>query len=137
MNKSLMFLLASIVLVPALSGVATAQMQTDYITPIGTDMGISKSAIEFSIPENNSMPWAYIEGTVDNAVPDHPVIIQIYDSQGDAVLFAQTNVNQDGSYEYKFRVTETNEYSTINIFAGDYTVKIFKTVYLDDNLSVV
>ena len=34
----------------------------------------------------------------------YPVIIQIYDEDGEAFHFAQTDVEEDGSYEYKFRV---------------------------------
>lgn len=136
---ALTFVLASIVMIPTLSGLAVAQTQTS-LTPIGTNMAIEESTITFSVPENNSLPWAYVEGMVNNAVPDYPVIIQIYDdmiagnSQG--VHFAQTDVQEDGTYEYRFRVTNMNDDSQINIFEGDYTVKIFKVVYLD-NTSVV
>ena len=140
--------LASFIIVPTLSGLVTAEtQQSDVVIPLGTNMAIEKSVIDLHVPENNSLPWAYVEGTIDNAVPDHPVIIQIYaddidsssvsgNSKG-AVHFAQINVNEDGTYEYKFRVTDINKGSRINIFEGDYTVKIFKVVYVDDNLNAI
>ena len=146
MNRSLLTLsivLASLLVFPALSQLAVAETQTD-ITPIGSNMGIEKSLINFSVPENNSLPWAFVEGMVDNAVPDYPVVIQIYDVDDTVsgnpvggVHFAQTDVNEDGTYEYRFRVTDMNDGSKINVFEGDYVVKIFKVVYLDDNLTVV
>ena len=54
-------------------------------------------------------------------VPDHPVIIQIYDDDGEAIHFAQTNVSTDGTYEYKFRVRNVDSDGNVNnIFEGDY-----------------
>ena len=56
-------------------------------------------------------------------------IIQIYQN-GDAIHFAQTNVNDDGSYEYKFRVRSVDGNNVVNVFEGDYEVRIFKTIDL-------
>lgn len=135
---SLAFVLASLAAVPGLSGTAVAENQTADYTPIGPNMAIEESEIALSIPENNSLPWAFVEGTVSNPVPDYPVIIQIYDNdeavQGNsagAVHFAQSQVDPDGSYEYKFRVLDRSQDSQTNVFEGEYTVKIFKVVYLD------
>lgn len=146
MNKtvfSLAFVLASIIAIPGIADVAVAENQSEEITPIGPNMAIEKSEIEFTVPANNSLPWAFVEGSVSNPVPDYPVIIQIYDNDGTVegntvggVHFAQTEVNSDGSFEYKFRVLDASNDSA-NIFEGDYTVKIFKVVYLDDNLSAI
>lgn len=137
MNKavlSLAFALASLAAVSGLAHVATAEIQTGDLVPIGPDMAVEKSEIILSIPENNSLPWAFVEGAVSNPVPDYPVVIQIYDAAGDAVHFAQTGVNSDGSYEYRFRVLDSSIGSQTNVFEGDYVVKIFKVVYLDDGL---
>jgi len=76
------------------------------------------------------LPWGFVEGKIANPVDGHPVIIQIY-KDGEAVHFAQTNVNKDGSYEYKFRVRDVTNGIVTKVFDGDYTVKIFKVVYLD------
>ena len=81
------------------------------------------------------MPWGFVEGKIVNPVEDYPVIIQIYDENGEAFHFAQTEVDEDGSYEYKFRVKNVNDGEVINIFEGDYFVKIFKVVYLESNSS--
>ena len=50
-----------------------------------------------------------------------------------AILFAQTNVDDNGNYEYKFRVLNSENGFTTKIFEGDYSVKIFKVVYLNQN----
>ena len=83
---------------------------------------------------DNILPWGFVEGKILNHVSDYPVIIQIYDSEGDSVHFAQTNVEDDGSYEYRFRVLGINDNQVIKIFEGDYSVKIFKVIYLNPDL---
>lgn len=97
-----------------------------------------------NIPENNSLPWGFVEGKISNHVEGYPVIIQIYDNNGQnipgnnigAVHFAQTEVDDNGSYEYQFRVKDVKEGQTIDIFSGDYTVKIFKVVYLNSDINL-
>jgi len=135
---SVAFVLASLAAVPGLSGTAMAENQAPDYTPIGPNMAIEESEIAMSIPADNSLPWAFVEGTVSNPVPDYPVIIQIYDNDGSAegnsagaVHFAQSQVGSDGSYEYKFRVLDRSQGLQTNVFEGEYTVKIFKVVYLD------
>lgn len=109
-------------------------------TPLNANIGIEKTTITMTVPNDNKLPWGFVEGKVSNPVPDYPVIIQIYDNDDSvsgnsvgAVLFAQTQVNSDGTYEYKFRVLDTQEGNTMHIFKGEYTVKIFKVVYLKNN----
>ena len=99
------------------------------ITPLSGNIGLEKSTVFFHTPENNSLPWGFVEGKIANHVEGYPVIIQIF-KDNDAVHFAQTDVSFDGSYEYKFRVLNSDANSTTKIFDGDYTVKIFKVVYL-------
>ena len=112
------------------------------ITPLDGNIGVEKTVLTFSVPDNNDLPWAFVEGKISNPVLDYPVIIQIYDNDDQvvgnnvgAVHFAQTDVNEDGTYEYKFRIRDFNGESFTNLFEGDYTVKIFKVVYLFPNLS--
>ena len=107
------------------------------ITPLDNLIGIEKTTLSLTVPENNSLPWAFVEGKIVNHVLDFPVIIQIFDNDSTvtgndigAVHFAQTSVESDGSYEYKFRVQALDGDTVNNIFEGDYTVKIFKVVYL-------
>jgi hypothetical protein len=101
--------------------------------PLNGEIGIEKTLLLFHAPEDNTLPWGFVEGKIANHVADYPVIIQIYDVEGEAFHFAQTEVEEDGSYEYKFRVRNVNNGQAINIFEGDYVVKIFKVVYLETN----
>jgi hypothetical protein len=107
----------------------THEPQTEYI-PLNDVIGIEKSSIMFHTPEENSLPWGFVEGKIANPVAGYPVIIQIFKND-EAVHFAQTDVNEDGSYEYKFRVLSVENDQTTKIFDGDYYVTIFKVVYLD------
>lgn len=106
----------------------THEPQTEYI-PIDGVIGIEKTSLLFHAPENNSLPWAFVEGKIANPVDGYPVIIQIY-QEGEAVHFAQTDVDENGNYEYKFRVLNVDGDKTIRLFDGDYYVTIFKVVYL-------
>lgn len=100
------------------------------IIPLGNGIGIEKTTLILHAPADNILPWGFVEGKIANHVLDYPVIIQIYDKDGEATHFAQTNVEEDGSYEYRFRVRNVDNDRVINIFEGDYVVKIFKVVYL-------
>ncbi|MGI0082025.1 MAG: hypothetical protein ACREAG_01790 [Nitrosopumilaceae archaeon] len=91
---------------------------------------LEKRVIPMNIPADNKLPWGFIEGKVFNHAEGRPVIIQIY-KDDKPVHFAQADVKEDGSYEYKFRARNVNDDHITNIYQGDYTVKIFKTVYLD------
>lgn len=111
----------------------THEAQTEYI-PLNGVIGIEKSSIMFHTPEGNTLPWGFVEGKIANPVAGYPAIIQIF-KDGEAVHFAQTDVTEDGIYEYKFRVLNIENEKTTKIFDGDYYVTIFKVVYLDqDNL---
>lgn len=85
--------------------------------------------LAMSVPEGNTVPWAFVEGSVPDHAPGYPVIIQIYSDGGDAVHFAQADVAGDGSYEYRFRVLDVTDGERTAVFEGDYTVRIFKFVY--------
>lgn len=115
------------------SSFADEQLSNTEVIPLDGNIGIEKTILTFSVPEDNHLPWGFVEGKIANPVLDYPVVIQIYDDDDQiigndvgAIHFAQAEVNEDGTYEYKFRV---------NGFEGDYTVKIFKIVYLFPNLS--
>lgn len=106
------------------------------ITPLNSSVGIEKTIVPFSAPKNNKLPWGFVEGKIANPVEGHPVIIQIF-KNGEAIHFAQTNVKEDGSYEYKFRVRDVTDDKITKIFDGEYTVKIFKVVYLPSTTALV
>jgi hypothetical protein len=107
----------------------THQPQTEII-PINSMIGLEKSTVFFHTPQGNTLPWGFVEGRVANHVEGYPVIIQIF-KNNHAVHFAQTNIGEDGVYEYKFRVLNYDNNNTTKIFEGDYSVKIFKVVYLN------
>jgi len=100
------------------------------VTPLDSSTGLEKTMVPFSAPKNNKLPWGFVEGKIANPVEGYPVIIQIY-KNGEAIHFAQTDVKEDGTYEYKFRVRDVTNEKVTRIFDGDYTVKIFKVVYLN------
>jgi hypothetical protein len=97
-----------------------------------TILAIEETIIPMSIPSENKLPWGFVEGKILSPAEDHQVIIQIYKGQ-DPVRFAQVPVNDDGTYQYRFRVLDVTDGKTTRIFDGDYTVKIFKVVNLDSN----
>ena len=123
--------LASIFSIP--NSVAEEQNSTTELIPIDGEIGVEKTIVNLNAPENNMLPWGFVEGKIANFVADYPVIIQIYDDEGEAVHFAQTEVEEDGSYEYRFRVLSITNDEVIRIFDGDYEVKIFKVVYLNSD----
>lgn len=123
---------------------AEPQVSQTEIIPLDATIGLEKTTLTLNVPENNQLPWAFVEGKISNPVTEYPVIIQIYDNNASingnnvgAVHFAQTEINSDGSYEHKFRVADIAEGKLVNIFEGDYTVKIFKVVYINSNLNVL
>lgn len=149
MSKNIIFasIIAIGLLVSGFSFTNSFAESIDYqteIIPITNSIGIEKSTIQMNIPKDNQIPWGYVEGKIRNHVSDYPVIIQIFDNDESftgnnhgAVHFAQTPVSDDGLYEYKFRVLNSNQGQTEYIFDGSYTVKIFKVVYLDPNLDAI
>jgi len=126
--------IASLAMIAVFSAISTSFAESvdtqTTITPINSSVGLEKTVVPFHTPKENKLPWGFVEGKIANPVEGHPVIIQIY-KVGEAVHFAQTNVHEDGSYEYKFRVRDVTNDIVTKIFEGDYTVKIFKVVYLD------
>ncbi|MGH1566043.1 MAG: hypothetical protein ACRBB5_01140 [Nitrosopumilus sp.] len=149
MSKNIIFtsIIAATLLITIFSNITSFAEPFEYqteIISISNTMGIEKSTLQMNIDKDNQLPWGFVEGTIQNHVSDYPVIIQIFDNDDSisgnnygAVHFAQIPVNNDGSYEYKFRVLDSNENQTEVIFHGSYTVKIFKVVYLQSNLDVI
>jgi hypothetical protein len=100
-------------------------------TVISTNNGIqlTKTVVPMVISSDNTMPWGFIEGTVDNYAEGYPVIVQIYQND-EPIHFAQTDVNEDGTYEYKFRARNIDGDNVVNVYEGDYKVKIFKSIQI-------
>jgi hypothetical protein len=88
---------------------------------------LQKNIVQMHIPGDSKLPFGCVWGTVQNAAPGYPVVIQIY-KDGKPVYVAQTSVKSDGSYEHYFRVKSVIGDKVIHIFEGDYTVNIYKAV---------
>ena len=99
------------------------------VTPINEKISLQQTITTMSIPQDNKLPWGSVIGAASEYVERYPVIIQFYKGE-DPVHFTQVDVKGDGSYEYKFRVrsfdSSTGEF--VNVFEGDYTVKIFRVI---------
>ena len=99
------------------------------VTPLNEEVSLQRTITTMNIPEDNVLPWGTVKGSASEFAERYPVIIQFYKGE-DPVHFAQVDVKGDGSYEYKFRVRnlDTNSGQFVNVFEGQYTVKIFKVI---------
>ena len=122
----LFVLVATIGITPSL---AHPHHETTQILSTSNGIQLTKTVIQMSVSPDNTLPWGFIEGTVNNHAEGYPVIVQIY-QDGEPVHFAQTDVNEDGTYEYKFRARNIDGNNVVNVFEGDYEVKIFKSVQI-------
>ena len=118
--------LLSIMIIPN-----TASAVTNEITviPINEKVSLETTITTLTVPENNTLPWGTVYGSASDVSERYPVIIQFY--KGDeAVHVAQIDTKGDGSYEYKFRVRNLDHQTGqfVDIFEGQYTVKIFKVI---------
>ena len=109
--------------------VADTNQNDISIKAINEKVSLETTITTLIIPENNVLPWGTVNGAASNVVERYPVIIQFYKGN-EPVHIAQVDTKGDGSYEYKFRVTNidhnTGEFT--EIFHGEYTVKIFKVI---------
>ncbi len=134
-TKSSIFLIASIMTVFGIMMIpddisAETNQNSITVTPINEEISLQKTVTTMSIPQDNKLPWGEVIGIASDYVERYPVIIQFYKGE-DPVHVAQVDVKGDGSYEYKFRVrsVDNNTGEAINIFEGQYTVKIFKVIH--------
>jgi len=133
-TKSSIFLIASIMTVFAIMMVpndisAHTSQNNITVTPINEEISLQQTITTMSVPQDNKLPWGFVKGAASDYVERYPVIIQFYKGE-DPVHFTQVDVKGDGSYEYKFRVrsVDTSTGQVVNIFEGDYTVKIFRVI---------
>jgi len=117
-----------IMMIPS-TAVAETNQNDISVTPINEKISLETTTTTLSVPENNKLPWGTVYGASSDVAERYPIIIQFY--KGDeAIHVAQIDAKGDGSYEYKFRVTnlDHNTGEVTDIFHGDYTVKIFKVI---------
>ena len=128
--KTTIGLFAGLFVLVAMIGMSPSFAESNT-TVISSNDGVqlTKTVIPMHISSDNTLPWGFIEGTVDNHAEGYPVVLQIYQN-GEAVHFAQTDVNEDGTYEYQFRARNVDGVNAVNIYEGDYEVKIFKSVQI-------
>ncbi|WP_316504654.1 hypothetical protein [Nitrosopumilus sp.] len=134
-KKSSVVLIASIMTVFGVMMIpqnvsAESNQNSVTVTPIDEEVSLQQTITTMNIPEDNVLPWGSVRGSASDYVERYPVIIQFYKGE-DPVHVAQVDVKGDGSYEYKFRVrnVDLNTGEAVNIFQGEYTVKIFKVIH--------
>ncbi|QLH03223.1 hypothetical protein C5F47_06515 [Nitrosopumilus cobalaminigenes] len=130
--KTNLLLMASIMTVFGalmIPGSISAESSQVTVTPINEEVSLEKTVTTMNVPEDNELPWGTIRGGASDVAERYPIIIQFYKGE-DPIHFAQVDAKGDGSYEYKFRVRNldlnTNEF--VNVFQGEYTVKIYKVI---------
>ena len=133
MNKNISLLamtsiiaLLAIMIIPNTASAITNEIT---VTPINEKVSLETTITTLTVPENNTLPWGTVYGSASDVAERYPVIIQFY--KGDeAVHVAQIDTKGDGSYEYKFRVRNLDHQTGqfVDIFEGQYTVKIFKVI---------
>ena len=131
-SKSNILLMTSIMTVLGvmmIPGNISAESNQITVTPINEEISLEETVTTMSVPEDNELPWGTVVGDASDVAERYPIIIQFYKGE-DPVHFAQIDSKGDGSYEYKFRVRslDSNSGEFVNIFQGDYTVKIYKVI---------
>ncbi len=137
-SKSNILLITSIMIVLGvimIPGNISAESNQITVTPINEEISLERTVTTMSIPDDNKLPWGTVIGDASDVAERYPIIIQFYKGE-DPVHFAQIDSKGDGSYEYKFRVRslDSNSGEFVNIFQGDYTVKIYKVIPNTNNL---
>ena len=136
--KTNILLIASIMTVfgvMTIPGDISAETNQITITPINEKVSLEKTTTTMNVPQDNQLPWGTVRGEASDVAERYPIIIQFYKGE-DPVHFAQVDAKGDGSYEYKFRVRnmDSNTGEIVNVFEGDYTVKIYKVIPNTNNL---
>ena len=133
-TKINLLLVASVITVLAImivpnTAIAEPNQNVINVTPINEKVSLETTITTLTVPENNTLPWGTVYGSPSDVAERYPVIIQFY-KENEPVHIAQVDAKGDGSYEYKFRVTDvdhnTGEFT--EIFSGKYIVKIFKVI---------
>ncbi|MCA9812440.1 MAG: hypothetical protein KC483_06220 [Nitrosarchaeum sp.] len=105
------------------------------IIPINNEISMQKTTTIMTIPDDNKLSWGAVKGKASDYAERYPVIIQFF-KEGEPIHVAQINVKGDGSYEYKFKIrtTDVNTGKEIDVFKGQYFVKIFKVINNQDKV---
>jgi hypothetical protein len=130
---SVMIAFGAIIIPGNISAEASQNLVT--VTPINEKLSLEKTIVTMNISQENTLPWGVVRGVVSDHVEGYPAIIQFYKG-GEPVHVAQVDVNEDGSYEYKFRArsVDNNTGEITNIFEGQHTIKISIVVHNQNQL---
>ena len=130
---SVMIAFGAIIISGNISAEASQNLVT--VTPINEKLSLEKTIVTMNISQENTLPWGVVKGVVSDHVEGYPAIIQFYKG-GEPVHVAQVDVNEDGSYEYKFRArsVDNNTGEITNIFEGQHTIKISIVVHNQNQL---
>lgn len=130
---SVMIVFGAIIIPGNISAETSQNLVT--ITPINEKLSLEKTIITMNISQENTLPWGAVKGVVSDHVEGYPAIIQFYKG-GEPVHVAQVDINEDGSYEYKFRArsVDNNTGEITNIFEGQHTIKISIVVHNQNQL---
>ena len=128
--KTKISIFAGLIILVAMIGMSPSFADSNTIVLSTTDgVQLTQTVVPMSISSDNVMPWGFIEGTIENHAEGFPVIVQIYQND-EPVHFAQTTVNEDGTYEYKFRARNVDGNNVVTVYEGNYEVKIFKSIQI-------
>ena len=128
--KTKISIFAGLIILVAMIGMSPSFADSNTIVLSTTEgVQLTQTVVPMSISSDNVMPWGFIEGTIENHAEGFPVILQIYQND-EPVHFAQTTVNEDGTYEYKFRARNVDGNNVVNVYEGDYEIKIFKSIQI-------
>ena len=98
------------------------------VTQINDQIALETVTTTMTIPDDQNLKWATMKGMVSDPVDWYPVIIQMYKG-GEPIHFAQVDLSGDNSYEYQFQIRNSENGSILDVFDGQYTVKISAVVY--------
>ena len=115
--------------VMACAGGADAHPHGTTYTMLGDGIALERTALELVVPADTALPWAFVEGTVHDPVDGYPVIIQVHERGGEPARFAQVDVGEDGSYEWRVRVLSVDGGVETRALVGAYDVTVFKVVH--------
>jgi hypothetical protein len=108
--------------------------ETITITPINEKFSLQKTVTVMDIPKDTSLSWGTVRGDPSDYAERYPVIIQFFKGDQPAHI-AQVKIKGDGSYEYKFRIRNVDQTTgqVVDIFEGQYVVKIFRVIHNTTN----
>jgi len=130
-------LLSSIPIIYAHTDTETSEINdhayepTTTVIPLNNKIAIEKTIMFFHSPEEPTHYWGYVEGKIANHVSGFAVAIVMFNEEEGLPRYGQVDVNEDGYYEYRFRVKNMHDGELVWQIEGDYRITIFKVVYLD------